>query len=131
MTSRLSAPARRYLVEFGGAMAAYVVVVLVSGAVVRAHPEAGWRFVVAVTPLVPALAATVAVLRHLARLDELERRIQLEALALGALVTGLGTFTWGFAETAGAPALPVIWVLPMLIALWGVGVGVATWRYRR
>jgi hypothetical protein len=122
--------ARRYVVEFGAAMAAYVVVVLVSGAVVRAHPEAGWRYAVAVTPLVPALAATVAVLRHVARIDELERRIQLEALAFGALLTGLVTFTYGFAQEAGAPPVSMVFVLPMLVALWGIGVGIAKWRYR-
>ncbi|MDL5155949.1 hypothetical protein [Actinomycetospora termitidis] len=121
---------RRYLTEFGTAMAAYVVVVVISGAVVRAHPDAGWRYVVAVTPLVPAVLATVVVLRHVGRLDELERRIQLEALAFAALLTGLATFTWGFVELAGAPAMPLVWVLPMLVALWGVGQAVARRRYR-
>ncbi len=130
MVTRLSPTSRRYLVEFGTAMAAYVVVVLVSGVVVRAHPDAGWRYVVAVTPLVPAIAAAVAVLRHVGRIDELERRIQLEALAFGALLTGLVTFTYGFVEQAGAPSLSMVYVLPLLVALWGVGVGVAHRRYR-
>lgn len=130
VAARLSPTARRYLLEFGAAMAGYVVVVLISGAVIRAHPDAGWRYVVAVTPLVPALAAAVAVLRHLGRIDELERRIQLEAVAFAALLTGLVTFTYGFAEGVGAPSLSMVYVLPLLVALWGVGVGVATWRYR-
>jgi hypothetical protein len=130
VAARLSPRSRRYLAEFGTAMAVYVVVVLISGAVVRAHPDAGWRYVVAVTPLIPAVAAAVAVLRHMGRIDELERRIQLEALAFGALLTGLVTFTYGFAEQAGAPSLSMVFVLPLLVALWGVGVGAATWRYR-
>lgn len=126
----LTAASRRYLLEFGSAMAAYVVVVLISEAVVRAHPDAGWRYAVAVAPLVPAVAAVVAVLRHLGRIDELERRVQLEALVFGALVTGLATFTWGFVELAGAPRMPVIWVLPLLVATWGLGVAVTRRRYR-
>ena len=43
--------ARRYLVEFGSATAAYVALVWISSTVVRAHPDAGWRYAVAVAPL--------------------------------------------------------------------------------
>lgn len=122
--------ARRYLLEFGGAMAAYVVVLLVSSAVVRTHPDAGWRFAVAVLPVVPGLLATWAVLRHMGRIDERERGIQLQSLTASAILTGLLTFAYGFLEEAGAPSISMVWVLPTLIALWGVGVGVAAVRDR-
>lgn len=122
--------ARRYLVEFGGAMAGYLVVLLVSGAVVRAHPQEGWRFAVAVTPVVPGLLALWAVLRHMRRLDERERRIQLESVTVAAVATGLLAFTYGFLELAGAPTISMIWVLPVLIGLWGAGLAVAAVRDR-
>ncbi len=127
MTAR-AANARRYLVEFGSAMIAYVVVILVSGAVVDAHPTAGWRFAVVVTPVVPGLLALWAVIRHVRRLDE--RRVQLEAATVAGLGTGLITFTYGFLEEAGAPAVPLVLVLPLFIALWGAGVVVAAVRDR-
>jgi len=125
-----AANARRYLVEFGSAMIAYVVVILVSGAVVDAHPTAGWRFAVVVTPVVPGLLALWAVIRHVRRLDERERRVQLEAATVAGLGTGLITFTYGFLEEAGAPAVPLVLVLPLFIALWGAGVVVAAVRDR-
>jgi uncharacterized membrane protein YcfT len=122
--------ARRYLIEFGSAMAAYVVVLLLSTAVVRSHPDAGWRFAVAVAPVVPAVGAAWAVLRHVRHLDERERLVQLQAVTLSAVVVGLATFTYGFLELAGAPALAMVWVLPALIVVWGLGVAVAGLRDR-
>ena len=130
MTRTRSADARRYLVEFGSAMAAYVIVILISSAAVEAHPAAGWRFAVAVAPVVPGLFALWAVLRHVGRLDERERRVQLQAATTAGLVTGLVTFTYGFLQLAGAPALSMVYVLPLFIVLWGAGVVAAAVRDR-
>lgn len=121
---------RRYAVEFGTAMAAYVVTVVLSAVLVEALAGSPWRYVVAVAPVVPAVGATWAVLRHARRIDELARRIQFEALAFAAPATGLVTFTWGFLELAGAPHIPWIWVFPLLIGLWGIGNLMASRRYR-
>ena len=130
MTTSTRAAGRRYLFEFGGAMAAYVLVVLLSSWAVHDHPTADWRFAVAVTPIVPALFAMWAVLRHVRRLDERERLIQLQALTASTVVVGMVTFTYGFLEAAGAPSVSLVWVLPALIAVWGVGVAVANLRDR-
>ncbi len=121
--------ARDYTRELGLAMAAYVIVVLVSIKLVGGLDQP-IKTIVALTPLVPASLALFAYLRFLSRMDELGRRIQLEALAFGFGAAGMLTFAYGFLENAGFPQLSYIWVFPAMIFLWGVGGAIASYRYR-
>jgi len=110
-------------------MAAYVIVVLVSIRLVGGLDQP-IKTLVALTPLIPATLALFAYLRFLSRMDELGRRIQLEALAFGFGAAGMLTFAYGFLENAGFPQLSYIWVFPTMIALWGIGGAIASYRYR-
>jgi hypothetical protein len=121
--------ARDYTRELGLAMAAYVIVVLVSIKLVGGLDQP-IKTLVALTPLIPASLALFAYLRFLSRMDELGRRIQLEALAFGFGAAGMLTFAYGFLENAGFPQLSYIWVFPLMIALWGIGGAIASYRYR-
>ena len=121
--------ARAYTRELGLAMAAYVIVVLVSIKLVGGLDQP-IKTLVALTPLIPASLALFAYLRFLSRMDELGRRIQLEALAFGFGAAGMLTFAYGFLENAGFPQLSYIWVFPLMIFLWGIGGAVASYRYR-
>jgi hypothetical protein len=121
--------ARAYTREFGVAMAWYVIVVLASISVVGEFGQP-IKTVVTLAPLVPATFALIAYLRFLSLMDELGRRIQLEALAFGFGGAGMLTFAYGFLENAGFPQLSYIWVFPLMIALWGVGTAIASYRYR-
>jgi hypothetical protein len=121
--------ARAYTRELGLAMAAYVIVVLVSIKLVGGLDQP-IKTLVAIAPLVPAALALFAYLRFLSRMDELGRRIQLEALAFGFGAAGMLTFAYGFLENAGFPQLSYIWVFPLMIFLWGIGGAIASYRYR-
>jgi hypothetical protein len=127
MSQRLAA--RAYTRELGLAMAAYVIVVLVSIKLVGGLDQP-IKTLVALTPLIPASLALFAYLRFLSRMDELGRRIQLEALAFGFGAAGMLTFAYGFLENAGFPQLSYIWVFPLMIALWGIGGAIASYRFR-
>lgn len=71
-----------YVREFLTAMAAYVIVLLISiNLIIASPPSAWWRIPLALAPMVPILFALLAFLRFFRRMDELQRRIQLEALA--------------------------------------------------
>ena len=120
---------RAYTREFGLAMAAYVIVVFVSIKLVGSL-ELPIKTLVALTPLIPAALALSAYLRFLSRMDELGRRIQLEALAFGFGAAGMLTFAYGFLENADFPQLSYIWVFPLMIFLWGIGGAIASYRYR-
>jgi hypothetical protein len=111
-------------------MLAYCIVLPVSIVIIQANPHAAWRVPVALAPVIPAAVALWAYVRFLNRMDELQRRIQLEALALASGGTALLTFSYGFLENVGFPQLSLIWVLPLMVALWGLGTSVAGRKYR-
>jgi hypothetical protein len=126
----MNAAARRYLAEFGGAMTVYALVLLATAWVLNRFPDGAWRYAVAVLPVTPVILVLWAVRRSIARMDELQRRIQLEGVVLACVGTGVLTFTYGFLEGVGLPHLNWTWVLPLMFALWGIGVAVARRRYQ-
>src|SRR5438270_13008763 len=136
MSSRLDAESamdsngKRYLKEFLLSMAAYTVIVPLSIRLLRGHEHTRLGYVLAFLPIIPSAFALWAFLRYFRGLDELQRRIQLEAVAFSFLGTCLISLTWAFQQNAGLPRFDVSWVAPLLILLWGVGVGIAKQRYQ-
>jgi len=125
----MDAHGKRYLKEFLTAMAGYTLMVPASVRLLRGHEHTVLGCVIALLPIIPSVFAMWAFLRFFRGLDELQRRIQLEAVAFSFLATCLITLTWAFQQNAGLPRFDVSWVAPLLIALWGVGVGIARRRY--
>ncbi len=121
---------RTYTLEFGGAMTLYVLAVVLSIFLLRFTTGSPWAYPVAVLPVVPLGLAMMAFLRFLNRMDELQRRIQLTAVAFSLAAVIMVTVTYGFLENAGLPRLSWIWIGPMAIGLWGLSLAVATRRYR-
>lgn len=116
--------------EFGLALLAYLMVLVGSATVVQANPEADWRYVVALLPVAPAGFVIWLSVRALARLDELQRRIQVQAFGFALVATALTTFGYGFLEGAGMPHLSWTYILPLIALLWGAGTAIFAWRYR-
>jgi len=111
-------------------MIAYAVVFLVSFFLLKnGPPSAWWRIPLALTPMIPIFFALRAFLHFFRRIDELQKRIQLEALALSFGATCVVTFSYGLLEYAGFPALNWIWVPTFMIALWGIGSVITSLRY--
>ncbi|MEX1018358.1 MAG: hypothetical protein WDZ49_01790 [Litorilinea sp.] len=121
---------RQYTREFGIAMLIYVLLVPVVVAFLPSLDDSVWRFALALLPVVPVAFGMRAFLRALDGSDELQLRIQLSAIAFAAGMTGMLTFAYGWLEIAGLPRLPMIWVFPTLILLWGLGLALANRRYR-
>lgn len=125
---------RRYLREFGGAMAAYTLL-LPSAMWALQRVEPAWaRAVLALLPVFAVAMAARAVLRFVRDSDELQRRIQLEAFALASLVLSVGCFALGMLARAGLLAMEsataLMMVLPVYALLYGAFAGVASYRYR-
>jgi hypothetical protein len=122
--------AKRYYREFGLSMAAYVVVLVGSltwlNALGTGNP---WRYALAVLPVLPGIGVVVAYIRFLRDMDELQHRIQVEALGIAFTVTFLVTFTYGFLENAGLPKVSAIWVTPVMILSWGLASAAVSRRF--
>ena len=73
----------------------------------------------------------VAIYRNITRLDELQQRIMLEALALAFAGTGLLASGYGFLEEAGLPHFEWgVWAWPVMVIFWAIGLVISKWRYR-
>ena len=122
---------RLYLKGFSLAIAVYMVVLLIAITLIDISPSsAWWRIPLALSPVVPIVFAMFAYMRFVSHIDELQRRIQFGALAFGFGISGILTFSYGFLEDVGFPHLSWTFVFPLMIAFWGIGVVIASWRYR-
>lgn len=117
-------------IQFGFAILAYLMVLVGSVTVAEANHDAEWRWVAALLPVLPAALVVWLVVRSLARLDEVQKRTQMQALGVSMAGTGLLTFGYGFLEGAGLPHLNPTFVLPLMAVLWAAGLLALMLRYR-
>lgn len=121
---------RRFLGNFILALLAYAGCVLVSSHYLPSLPAGAGKTALALLPVPAMLMMAWVVIEHLRSLDELARRIQLEALGLAFVGTALLTFSYGFLETAGYPRLSMFMVWSLMGSLWAIGAVVGVRRYR-
>lgn len=126
---------RRYLRDFFPAMFGYVALILLYGTLVPITESVAGRAVLAILPLLPIVLLIRAMVRVLRDQDELERRIDLEAIAIAAMATAFGFFSFGLLLSAGigwqvAPDAVAIWVLPCLFGSFGIAKLLVSRRYR-
>lgn len=125
---------RDYLRRFLPAMLAYAVVLIAAMFALR-HVEATLlRALIALTPLLPIALAAGAMLRFLRDSDELERRVELEAMALAALLLTTGSLALGLLVSAGLLEVDVgqvlLWIMPAYLFLYGICATFMARRYR-
>jgi hypothetical protein len=120
----------RTQIHFGLAILAYLMVLVGSVTIVQANPAATWRYYVAVLPVVPAALVIWMSVKLLARLDEVQKRTQMQALGFSLVATGLITFGYGFLEGVGLPHVNSTFVLPLMALMWALGVAILALRQR-
>ncbi|EIU5454198.1 TPA: hypothetical protein ACPHWC_005342 [Pseudomonas aeruginosa] len=120
---------KRFFLELLLALVAYAAAVLISGQLLAGTEPGAGRVFLALLPVPPMVALALVVIRYLRRLDEMARRIHLEALALAFVGTALLTFTYGFLETIGFPKLSMFFVWPLMGAFWVIGCVLGLRRY--
>ena len=125
----MRAEQRRYIREFFPAMAAYVLLLFVSLALLKHVHAVPLQVLIVLLPVLAMVFVVRAMVRAILASDELERRLQLEAISIASMSVGLLSFAAAFLRGAGL--LPIdnglMWVLPALFAAYGV----ASWWVRR
>ena len=81
-------------------------------------------------PLLPAAVTVWAFLRMVRQTDELERRINYQALALAFGVTFAASLLWSVLEDVGLPRVSSFWWWLLLAISWAVGLSIYSRRYR-
>lgn len=120
----------RNLLEFGGSMLVYSVVLIVSLTFLGENPDSSWRIPVTVAPVIPIIFVMLAVIRGVRRMDEMRRHIHLEAVIIAFLATVILCFSYGFLENLGFPSFNTMWVGVAMICLWGIGQLLANRKYQ-
>jgi hypothetical protein len=122
--------ARRYMLELGGAMTLYALVLIPVVRWMNWNPESGIRWIMGLLPLAPTVLAAWTILRFFERMDELARRKLTETLAFAFAVSALMVLTVGFLETAGLAPLSAWWIWVGMGSFWLIGCAVTEFRYR-
>lgn len=124
------ASSRKYKLRMLAVSLVYVALVYASVHALQRKPAAPWKYVIAVLPMLPVLLMPLFFVQLLRSLDELQRKIQLEALGFAFAASALLTLTYGFLENAGLPDVNWVWVWPIMGGFWILGLFGARWRYR-
>ena len=120
---------RKYLLEFGCALLGYLIITHFSILFLKGNPDSSWRIPIALTPIIPLVFALIAVLRGIRRMDEMQSRINFEAVTFAFCTAILVSISYGFLENVGFPSVNWIWGGVGMIALWGIGLMFARRRY--
>jgi len=133
--SATPAQRQRYLRAFLPAMAAYVVVLFASVWLLKRIDDPLWlRALIALTPVVPVALGLRAVVRYIREIDELQQRIELEAVSIATALVSLVYLAAGFLQLAKVIAAPadiaMIWVFPLICLCYGIARVLVARRYR-
>ncbi len=125
---------RRYLRALWPIMVGYSLTLFLSiWWIKRGIESVPLRAVVAVLPALSIVLLMRAALRYLREIDELQRRIETEAIGIASLLVSVLYFAGGLLQKAKVididSAAAMIWVFPLLCAIYGIAKMVLTRRY--
>lgn len=125
---------RRYLREFLPPMVAYVVVLFLSlWLLKRIDGPLGLRAVIALLPALPIALGLRAIVRYIRDTDEMQRRIELEAVSIATAFIAMLSMSIGFLQLAKVVDIPagiaMIWVFPLICLSYGLAKVVVSRRY--
>jgi hypothetical protein len=81
-------------------------------------------------PILPAALATWAFLSMIREADELERRVNYQALAFAFVVTFSASLAWSMLEDLGLPRISSFYWWLVLAISWGIGLTIYSRKYR-
>ena len=122
---------RRYVWQIVVLMALYAIVLLASiHALKTGHFSPLFTDLIAVTPAFPMFGVVAAVIQFMLSVDELQRQIHLEALAISAGVTAALAITYTFLEGVGFPHSQAWWAFACVDAVWALSLPFVRRRYQ-
>ena len=126
---------QRYLRAMWPIMIGYALALFVSiWSIKQGIASVPLRAVVAVLPALPIVLLMRAALRYLREIDELQRRIETEAIGIASLLVAVLYFAGGLLQMAKAidieAGVAMIWVFPLLCLVYGVAKMILARRYQ-
>lgn len=124
---------RRYTRQLLIGMGAYAGLLIVSLLLLRQIDAPALRAAIALLPILPIALVLHAMMRFIRGVDELQQRIELEAVCIAAALVSLGYMTAGFLQAARvidvAASAAMLWVFPLVCGTYGLAKAVVARRY--
>jgi hypothetical protein len=95
----------------------------------ESNPDSNWRIPVALTPMIPGTFIAMGIVRAIQQVDEMERLILLEGLAVSFTGTLILVLSMGFLGYAGVQQLNGAYIALFMTLFWLVGKLWVTRRY--
>ncbi|HSD15795.1 MAG TPA: hypothetical protein VLC71_00860 [Thermomonas sp.] len=125
---------RQYLREFLPAMGAYVLAVFASLLLLKNIDAPATRALVALLPVLPIAFALRAIMRYVRNVDEMQQRIELEAIAFATAFVSLVYLGGGFLQLARVidlhAGVAMAMVFPLVCGVYGIAKLVVARRFR-
>lgn len=125
---------RRYTREVLVGMAVYMVLLFASLLLLRHVDAPALRGLVALLPAAPIAFVLRAMVRFIRGVDELQQRIELEAICIAAALVSFVYMTGGFLQMARVIDVPsglaMLWVFPLVCGTYGIAKSIVARRYR-
>ncbi|HEY1976116.1 MAG TPA: hypothetical protein VGG89_06220 [Candidatus Baltobacteraceae bacterium] len=111
---------RRYLRQMAGMTVVYLIVLYVSVTQLRHIHTGTLHYLIALVPLVPVALLVPIFIGYYRNVDEFERRMQTESLAIAGGITAVLGATYGFLELAGLPNPSAWWTWTVFMVTWAI-----------
>jgi hypothetical protein len=126
--SSMNPAMKRYFWRFTGGMIVYVLGLVFAKRIYT--PELPYKYWLILLPVVPIIYLVTAILRGVADMDEMKRKIVTEAAAFACLATGFTCFSYLFFRDMGAPEFHAEWAFYIMWAYYLIGLYFSWRRYK-
>lgn len=125
---------RRYTRDVLLGMGAYTVLLFASLLLLRSVEAPALRALIALLPVAPIGLVLRAMVHFIRGVDELQQRIEFEAVCIAAALVSIVYMTAGFLQAAQVIDVPasaaMLWVFPLLCGTYGIAKSIVARRYR-
>lgn len=119
---------RKYFLRMTIGMSAYVFGIWALNRFYQ--PNSPYKYWLVLLPLLPTIFVAASIVRAVTELDEMMRKIAVEAMAFAGIATGFTCFSYLFLRDMGAPEFHGEWAFYLVFFYYGIGTLISRRRYR-
>jgi hypothetical protein len=93
-------------------------------------PPAPYKYLLVLLPILPVIYICSTIIRYITELDEMWRKIYMEAMAFSGIATGFTCVSYLFLQDIGAPKLPLEWGFNLMWIYYFIGFFFSVRRYK-
>jgi hypothetical protein len=93
-------------------------------------PPAPYKYLLVLLPILPVIYICSTIIRYITELDEMWRKIYMEAMAFSGIATGFTCVSYLFLHDVGAPEFHAEWAYYMMWIYFLIGKFFSWWRYK-